>query len=276
MGMTVNGQPLARDMVWNVRILGERLGTAGRRGGNLEANQIDGTGWRPDKPLAELLVTLSMWLSGADPDGEFPADPLMRSRMRKRLDRLLLLFGQQETLAELVDTETQRRCYAEVSQPLLPQTMAAGARAEVQFPLTIPAGCWEDVAEFDTGDQVLTAATNLPVPSAGSNLPTVGLRIDITPPARNVRIETAQGRWIEINGDLPAGAPLRVDLNPWDPQAYQTSAPGVSLLAAVVIPDVVALPLPAAAVNPVLSVTAEATSAASRIRVRGRRRWQTA
>jgi hypothetical protein len=275
MGLTVNGQSLDR-LVWNVTTIGERLGTAGRRGANVEANRIDGSAWRADKPLAELLLNLSMFILGSDPDGDFPADPFMRGRMRKRLDQLLVLMGQQDALAELVDTETQRRCFAEVAQPLLPTTMAHGARAEVQFPLTVPAGCWEDVAEFDTTALVLTANTAVPVPCAGSTLPTVGLQIDLTPPASNIRIETALGRWFEFNGPLPAGAATRLDLNPWDPAVYQTSAPGVSLLAAAAIPDVVPLQLPASPTNPVLTVTATGTTAASRIRVRGRRRWQTA
>jgi hypothetical protein len=275
MGVTVNGQTLDR-LVWNVRTIGERLGTSGRRGVNVEANQIDGTGWRPDKPLAELLITLSMWIAGSDPDGDFPLDPLMRSRMRKRLDQLLLLMGQQDALSEIVDTDTDRRCFAEIAQPLLPTTMAGGGRAEVQFPLTIPAGCWEDVAEFDTGAVVLGADTDVTIPASGSTLPTVGLRIDLTPPVRNLRLETATGRFVEFSGDIPAGAATRIDLNPWDPACYQVSAPGVSLIAALTIPDVVALPLPAAVVDPVITATAENTSGASRIRVRGRRRWQTA
>lgn len=275
MGLTVNGQTLER-LVWNVTTIGERLGTSGRRGANVEANRIDGSGWRGDKPLSELLLNLSMFIVGSDPDGDFPSDPTMRARMRKRLDQLLALMGQQETLSEFVDVETGRRCYAEVAQPVLPTTMAAGGRAEVQFPLTVPAGCWEDVAEFDTGDVVLGADTDVVVPCAGSNLPTVGLRIDFTPPASNIRVETAAGRWVEFNGALPAGAATRLDLDPWDPAAYQVSAPGVSLLAAVNIPDVVALQLPASSAAPVLTVTATGTTGASRVRVRGRRRWQTA
>jgi hypothetical protein len=275
MGMTVNGESLDR-LVWNVRTIGERLATGGRRGANVETNAIDGALWRSNKPLGELLVTLSMWLSGSDPDGDFPEDPLLRSRMRRRLDQLLVLMGQQDALAELVDVETQRRCFAEISQPVMPSTMAAGARAEVQFPLTIPAGCWEDVDEFDTGDVVFDGDTDVTVPCGGSTLPTVGLRFDFTPPASNIRVETADGRWVEFNGPLPAGAATRVDLNPRNPAAYQLTAPGTSLLAAVVLPDVQSLALPVSAVDPVVTVTAAGTSAASRVRVRGRRRWQTA
>lgn len=276
MAVQVNGTLLARDLVWNVRTIGERISTAGRRGANVEANVIDGTLWRPDKPLTELLFTLSMWLSGADPDGEFPADPTLRARMRKRLDQLLALMGQQDGLSEIVDTETQRRCFAEITDAITPSTMAAGARAEVSFPMVVPAGCWEDVAEFDTGQVVLGASTNVPVPCGGSTLPTVGLRLELTPPASNLLIETPGGRWVRFNGALPAGAYTVLDLNPRDPACYQSSAPGVSLLAAVELPDVVCLPLPAAVADPVLEVTAAATTAASRIRVRGRRRWQTA
>jgi hypothetical protein len=276
MAVTVNGQTLARDLVWNVRTIGERISTAGRRGSNVEANVIDGTLWRPGKPLAELLLTLSMWIAGSDPDGEFPTDPFLRTRMRRRLDQLLLLMGQQDGLAEIADTETGRRCFAEIVDTITPSTMAAGARAEVAFPLVVPAGCWEDVDEFDTGTVAFDGSTDVTVPCGGSTLPTVGLRLELTPPATNVLIETAAGRTVRFNGALPAGAVTVLDLNPRDPQVYQASAPGVSLLGAVELPDVVCLPLPAAVADPVLTATATGTSGASRIRVRGRRRWQTA
>jgi hypothetical protein len=275
MPVTVAGMSLD-DLVWNVTTIGDRLVTAGRRGGNVETGNLDGTVWRANKPLAELTPTLSMWLLGSDPHGEFPDSLPMRMVMRARLDTLLKVMGQQEGLVEVVDTETSRRCFAEIVAALAPDTMAAGSRAEVQFPLVVPAGCWEDVAEFDTGAVVLGASTNVTVPCSGSTLPTVGLRIELTPPASNLLITTPQGRWVRFNGALPAGVYTVLDLNPRLPAAYQSSTPATSLLAATELPDVQALTLPASSTNPVLTVTATGTSAASRIRVRGRRRWQTA
>lgn len=263
-------------LVWNVAVQGERLVTAGRRGANVETSNIDGVLWRPGKPLAELYPVLTMWILGSDPDGDFPLEPHARKRMRARLDQLLLVMGQQEGLVEVVDTDTDRRCWAEIQATIAPTTMAGGGRAEVQFPLAVPAGCWEDVAEFDTGQVVFDGDTGVTVPCAGSNLPTVGLIVELTAPATNVRLETASGRWIEFNGAVPAGAATVIDLNPRMPAAYQSSSPGVSLLAAVELPDVQSLALPAAVMNPVISATATGTSGASRIRVRGRRRWQTA
>lgn len=276
MGVTVDGVSLDR-LVWNVRTIGDRLITAGRRGGNTPAATVDGTIWRADKPLSELYPSLSMWLAGADPDGDFPAVPRMVARMRLRLDELLTLLVGQDRLREIVDTDTGRRCFAEVTDVLAPRTMAGGARAEVVVPLVVPAGCWEDVTAFDTGAVVLPAAGSVTVTGAGGgHLPTTGLTIELTPPGRNIELTTADGRWIKFNGDLPAGAATRIHLDPLDPRCYQISAPGVSLIAAVVLPDVVPLPLPNSAADPVLDVTAEAVTGASRIRVQGRRRWLSA
>lgn len=275
MPVTVGGVDLA-SLVWNVRLQGERLVTAGRRGTNVETSNVDGTLWRPDKPLAELYPILSMWILGADPDGEFPAETRTRMRMRARLDQLLLLMGQQEALVEVVDTDSQRRCYAEIQAALAPTTMGGGGRAEVQFPLVVPAGCWEDVTAFDTGSTVFGASTAVTVPCGGSNLPTVGVTIELTPPASNVRVTTAGGKWVQFNGALSAGASTMLDLNPRMPAAYKTTTPTVSLLAAVELPDVQPLAIPASVTNPVVQVTAAGTSGATRIRIRGRRRWQTA
>lgn len=275
MPVTVAGLSL-ESLVWNVRVQGERLVTAGRRGANVETSNIDGVLWRPNKPLAELYPILSMWILGADPDGDFPLEQRTRMRMRARLDELLFVMGQQAGLVEVVDTDSNRRCFAEIQAALAPTTMGGGGRAEVQFPLAVPAGCWEDVTEFDTGQVVFDGSTDVTVPAGGSNLPTVGLIVELTPPATNVRLQTAAGRWIEFNGALPAGAATRIDLDPRMPAAYQLSAPAVSLLAAVELPDVQALALPASVINPVISATASGTSGASRVRIRGRRRWQTA
>jgi hypothetical protein len=276
MPLSVNGTSLD-SLVWNVRFLGDRLATAGRRGSNLDTGGLDGTRWRGDKPLDELTFTLQMWIVGSNTDGSLPGDPTLQQAMRTRLDQLLRLMNQQDELVEVADTDTGRRCFAEIQAAITPTTMAGGSRAEVTFPLVVPAGCWEDITAFATTAVVFGASTAVTITGAGGGtLPLTGLTIKLTPPARNIRITTAAGKWVQFNGDLPAGADTWLVLDPSDPQAYQSSAPTVSLLAALDLPDVIPLPLPASTADPVVTVTAEATTAATRIAVTGRRRYATA
>jgi hypothetical protein len=276
MGIEVNGTTLD-SLVWNIRFLGDRMATAGRRGANLETAGLDGARWRADKPLAELAVNLSMWLVGSNTDGTLPGNPTLKAAMRTRYDQLLRLMGQAEQLVEVRDTETGRRCFAEIQAALTPATMAGGSRAEVVFPLVIPAGCWEDTTAFATTPVVFGASTAVTVTGAGGGtLPLTGMTIKLTPPGRNIRITTASGKWVQFNGDLPAGADTWLVLNPENPACYKVTAPTVSLLAALDLPDVIPLPIPASTADPVLTVTAEATSAASRIAFTGRRRWASA
>lgn len=276
MGVTVAGQTLDR-LVWNVRFLGERLATGGRRGANLDSSGLDGTRWRAGKPLAELYVTLSMWIVGSNTDGEFPANTTLKQAMRARYDQLLRIMCQNEGLVEVADTDTGRRCFAEVAAAVAPTTMAGGSRAEVQFPLTIPAGCWEDTAAFATSPAVTPASGTVTVTGGGGGTaPLTGLTVTLTPPGRNIRLATAAGGWVQFNGDLPAGADTKIVLDPQAPAVYQTSAPAVSLLAALDMPEVIPLAIPAGLADPVITVTAEAVTGASRISFTGRRRWLTA
>jgi hypothetical protein len=276
MGITIGGTSLDT-LVWNVRTLGDRMVTAGRRGANLESAGLDGTRWRPNKPLGELAITLSMWIVGSNFDGALPGTPTQRQAVRTRLDTLLRLINQQEALTTIADTASNRRCRAEIQAALGPATMAGATRMELQLPLVIPAGCWEDVAEFASATVVFGASTAVTiVGGGGGTLPLTGLTIKLTPPASNVRITTAGGKWVQFNGALPAGADTWLVLAPENPQAYQTSVPGTSLLASLDLPDVIPLSIPAATADPVVQVTAAGTSGATRIAFTGRRRYATA
>jgi hypothetical protein len=276
MGVTVGGVSLD-SLVWNVRTRADRIASAQRRGKNQPRAGLDGTAWMPGKPLDELQFNLQMWILGADPLGEFPADPDMRTKVLKRYDKLLRLMGQQSALVEVVDVGRQRRCFAEIGDNIGPSVMAGGTRAEVEFPLTVPAGCWEDATPFDTGTAVPLAYGPLTVTGAGGGtLPLLGLTITLTPPASNITLTTSDGRWVTFAGALPAGAATVLDLNTADPNAYQTSSPGTSLLSKLTWDSIAPLPIPASTADPVLTVAASATTSASRIRIQGRRRYHSA
>jgi hypothetical protein len=268
MGVTVGGVSLD-SLVWNVRTRGDRMVTAGRRVKNIARAGLDG-----------LAFSLRMWILGADPLGEFPSDPVMRSRVERRYEKLLRVMAQQDELVEVVDTRSQRRCFAEIGDNIGPTIQAGGSRAEVEFPLVVPAGCWEDVTPFDTGTGVVLPANGsiTVTGGGGGTLPLQGLTITLTPPASNVVITTADGRWVQFAGPIPAGAATVLDLNVADPYAYQLGAPATSLLSKVTWDTVAPLPIRASAsgADPVLTVTAGATTAASRIRIQGRRRYLTA
>jgi hypothetical protein len=273
--ITVGGVSLD-SLVWNVRTIGGRLRTAGRRGANLTRAGLDGAGWQP-KPLAELTPDLAMWILGCDTDGTFPESGTLRGQMRARYDHLLRILGQQDGLTEIVDTESQRRALAEIQGAIGPTTMAAGSRAEVMVPLVIPSGCWEDVTVATTPLVVLPASGPVTLTGmGGGTLPLVGLVVRLRPPGRNVRITCSDGSWLQFSGDLPAGDDTVLYLA--DPAVRQDGSV-VDLLHAVdwsgpsAYPLAVPVPLVG---DPVVTVTAEATTADSRIQFSGRRRWQSA
>lgn len=276
MGVTVGGVSLD-SLVWNVRTIGGRLATAGRKGANAELAGLDGTMWR-SKPLAELQLPLSMWIVGSNTDGTVPQDGSVRSKMRDRYRQLLQIMGQQQGLVEVVDVARQVRCFAEIQGAVTPVTMAGGTRAEVEFPLIVPAGCWEDVAAFATAKVTLPASGSVTLTGAGGgNLPLLGLTVTLTPPGRNVRLVAADGSWLQFNGDLPAGADTVITLGGWSPDAKQVGS-NTSLQGQLRWgPRAQPLPVPVpSSGDPVLTVTSEAGTTASKISISGRRRWQSA
>lgn len=274
MGVILGGTSLD-SLVWNVRSRAPRMATAARRGGNVETAGLDGTVWQPGKPLAELDVDLVMWIVGSDPDGDMPDEPRLQRRVATRYEQLQRLIARQDQLVEVVDTDSQRRCYAEIQEGLTPGLQAGGSRAEISLPLVVPAGCWEDLATFDTGPQPLPSSGEVTVTGAGgSTLPTLGVTVTLTPPGRNVRLETVDGDWLLLAGDLPTGGDTVVSLDPWTPDVIAPD--GTSLLSALTWNTAAPLPLPAGEADPVLSVTAEATTTDSAIAIAGRRRWLSA
>jgi hypothetical protein len=277
MGVTVGGVSLD-NLAWNVRTVGGRFGTAGRRGSNISLGGLDGSRWRP-KPLAELVQELDMWIVGCNPDGSMPSVVSLQRAVRDRYDLLLRTLAQQHGLTEVVDTLSQRRCYAEVQAPIGPSTMAGATRAEVLVPLVIPAGCWTDVAAVSVpavvtpsgGPVVLTGL-------GGGNLPLSGLTVRLTPPGRNIRLTASDGSWVLFSGDLPAGNDTELLLGGSMPDVLQVGS-SVSLLGKLTWgrgPVPLVVPVPVDGSDPSLAVVAEAVTAASRISFSGSRRWQSA
>jgi hypothetical protein len=276
MGVTVGGVSLDT-LVWNVRSRSGRWGTGGRRGGNIPSGGLDGSVWSPNKPLDELDVVLEMWILGSDTNGHMPDSTAGKALVRSRRDQLYRLMANQAALFEVVDTESNRRCLAECTANLESAVQAGGTRAEVTFPLVVPAGCWEDASVVTTSNAVLTASGSYTLTGmGGGTLPLQGLVITVTPPARNILITASDGSTIRFNGDLPAGGTTVIRTDPANPKARHNDT-GASLMGAVVwAPGPVPFAIPPGTSDPVVTITAETTSGASRIQFSGRRRWHAA
>lgn len=274
MPLTVNGESLA-SLVWNVETIADRISVTTRRGGNVETS-VDGSFWHPNKPLAELGFGLKMWITD-DSDAEFSGG-VKGSRMRRRLDKLLRIIAQQNALAELVDTETQRRCYAEMVDSVVPVVMTDQKFMTLVIPVTVPAGCWEDVAE------ILSTEVSLPSNAAvtldgfgGGTLPLAGMTVKLTPPGRDIQITASNGSFVKFVGALPAGNPTRLFLKPGAIDVKQDGN-SASLISALQFNRSMPLAVPATAGDPQVTVTSTLAdiTAASMIQFIGRRRWLTA
>jgi hypothetical protein len=276
MGVTVGGVSLD-SLVWNVRTRAGRWGTAARRGGNIPMSGMDGTVWTPNKPLDEMEVDLDMWILGCGTDGSMPDSAAGKTLVRQRRDQLYRLMANQRSLFEVVDTESNRRCMAELGGGVSPVVQAGGTRAEVTFPLLVPAGCWEDGSAVTTSNMVLTASGSYTLTGlGGGTLPLQGLVITLTPPARNIVLTVSDGSTLLWNGDLPAGGTTVIRTDPAAPRARHNDT-GLSLMGAVMwTPGPGLLTIPEGTTDPVVTITAEATSGASRVQFSGRRRWHAA
>ena len=274
MAITVDGVSL-QDYGWNIRTVGARLVSAAPRGGNTEVAGADGALWAANKPLGELQFELDMWVVGAEPDGSMPHESTPRALVRQRVDELLGLLWRTDRLVEIVDTDRGRRCFAEVTQPFTPTTMAGATRAEFAVECNVPAGCWEDTDTVSTGPVALTSGGTVTLDGlGGGNLPPGGLTVALTAPGRNVRLTTTDGSVLEFRGDLPTSG---VFIDTTAGLAYPSDNPTVSLMKQVRWwPHPPMLPLPPGPSDPAVEVTAEATTVASRIEITGRRRWRTA
>ncbi|MDL5159398.1 hypothetical protein [Actinomycetospora termitidis] len=271
MALTLGG--LAGDLTWNVRTKGSRWTAAEPRGDNLAIPGRDGSVWRPGKRLDQLSFAIEVWLLGCAPDGSMPRNQDARALLKARYETLLHALRPPGTLTELVDTDTGRRCYAELAGGPDPDTMAGGTRAEVEFDVIVPAGCWEDVTPFTLADTPIANGTTVTVPGAGgSPLPVTDTVITVTGPGRNVRITEPGGEWLAWSGDLPASKLII------DTKAYTAKYQGgtINYLPRVSWSAVPMLPIRAYPGNPALTIAIEQAGGASRINVTGRRRWYTA
>lgn len=270
MGLKLAGE--LAGLTWNVRTKGDRWATAGLRGDNRIVPALDGATYRPGKRLEQLDLSLECWIVGAHQDGGMPDSAYGRQLVHERYQALL--NGFRGTLGEVVDTDTGRRCWAELAGSTDPSTMAGGTRAEVDLDLTVPAGCWEDVTGFSVAATPVANGTQVTLPGAGgSRLPIIDAKLMLTPPYRNVRITEPGGQWLQFDGDQPGSSVLTIDCTAWTATLQGGSVnylPRVRWSAASMLP-ISGFPGP-----PVLTVTGEGFSSASRLAVTGRRRWYSA
>lgn len=274
MGLLFAGE--AGDLTWGARTIGDRLNAADLDGENASIPGRDGALWTPRKTLQELELTVKTFITGADYTGGMPSAAGGRAIVRARYGKLLQVLRNPDALTEIRDDETNRAALVELISGPSPDTMAGGTRAEVEFDLRVPAGCWKDTAAFDTGTVNVANGTvlSLPAGAMGGDLPIVDAVITLTPPASNITITEPGGQSLTFAGALPAGNPTVISCSAWT--AIQAGAstdylPRITWTAAEILPI-----RSRGSTPPTLTFAMSGTTTATKVRVQGRRRWYTA
>ena len=110
-----------------------------------------------------------------------------------------------------------RRCYAEFPEPIPPESMAGGTRAEFEATGVVPAACWEDVAESRTVGDTSDPDTDLELTEfAGSTFRNTSTKIRLslvqgTAPSAVVLSDKKTGSWVQVAHQLLPGDVVTLD-----------------------------------------------------------------
>ena len=218
---TTSSRPVSVDgvrldtLAWNVEKI-ERA-TAGRRSGDYDIPNLDGTVASLNDALEPASYGLHMWLRGTDVDGAVPAAGSLDT-LRANLDELLHLFGKRHALLDLreqVSATEERRAWAKVTDAIAPELNTPGSAGTFTVALTIPAGMWEDVATQDWTQA--NPVTSAEVTTLRGSTERVNDAIFLVEgPATTPRItDPTTGMWVELGFSLPAGSFWRFNSATW-------------------------------------------------------------
>ena len=231
----------------------------------------------------------SMWVNGCNVDGTLPP-VLRRNEFRKNLDTLKALFGKRNALITVladIGDGTKREAFAQCLSTVDFSVSGVNPLGRFVVELDIPAVFWRDTADvdFDSLTGVTTSfAVNLAT-YAGATGIMEDLYIVIDGPCNAPKlIDNATGHYVQYTGNLTAGQQWVVNTTLWTSKvgagiAFTQS--GTDQTAATVFsgqhtPRYFAVsPVPTSqATGPQLTFTnTGSSSAATRVRVRGRRKF---
>lgn len=192
----------------------------GRRSADQTIAGVDGTIASLNDDFDESLLTLSMYVRGANPTtGIIPANSI--AQVRANLDELLFAFSKTHALLDVredVDgAGTIHQAYCKTVVPITPK-MQAGASGEFEVLLTVPSVFWQDLTNPDwTSTPTLVSGNTYEVTTLqGGTAPIADSTILVTGPVTNPRVtDFGSNSYVQLNAALTAGQSWRINNATW-------------------------------------------------------------
>lgn len=282
--ITVDGVRLDT-LAWNIKVKsGMDLGTSAR-GSNSVVPGVDGELWSPNKRDNAGRVALKMWVNGTDADGAPPAGGDTYQQYRLNLDQLRVLFGKRHALLDvrqtLGGTIGTRQALCEVVQSIDPDVNRQGY-GEFDVVLSIVGAFWQDTADQNYDLNPATTGVKSVTQFAGATAPMRDLQIVFDGPWTSPTITDTLTGHVLSGPTLAAGTQWMVDTTAHTSRtgtgiAFTTG--GTQALTNTTrsgahTPGLFALSPAAGAGTPQITLGGSGLTAASRIRIRGRRKYR--
>ena len=277
-------------LAFNIETKTGLAGMAPLRGGDNVIPGKHGRLYTPGRKREEGRIYLSMWVTNTDADGILAATAVAQhAQYRANVDALMMLFDTDVTtitLREQISATETREAVCECEIGLRPdRDNPAYARMTVE--LIIIDTFWASTADAEWISTVGTGAANSgnPItltPFDGATAPMESLLISIDGTWTNPSItDVGSGHRLQWTGTLGSGRQLFFNTDTWEalegPNTMNyTGAGGTTVTAAVAAfgaraPKLFGLtPLPG---GPKIQLTGSVLGAASRVRIKGRKRF---
>lgn len=258
-----DGYELTDGWVRNIETREGLLRAPGKRGDNAATGQGHGELWMPKSFDVGGFVT-NVWLLSS----------LGRSQVDGWYDELLRVATWPYDLVRVVRGLTDgsyRECLAELVTSVEPEPLGQlGMRVGLEW--SVPAGFWQDTADV-TAEAVANVASGalLDFPALrGGTAPMDNLRLQLVGPfAGPVRVTSPlTGQWVEVSGNIGVGQTFTLDSATGALTGVSGGRIRYSGHTYLEVP-----PLPESVPLQLQVTHAGGTSAASRVRLTGRRRW---
>jgi len=280
--ITVDGTRLDT-LAYNIEVKsGFDLGTTGR-GSNATVPGIDGALWAPNKRETTGRMALAMWVNGTDVDGVTAGDPY--EKYRQNMDILRVLFGKRHALLDirqtLGSTIGTRQALCEVLQAIDPDVNRQGF-GRFSVLLEILGAFWQDTADQNYDLNPATTGVKSVTQFAGATAPMRDLQIVLDGPWTSPTVTDTLTGHVLTGATIAAGSQWMIDTT------AHTSRTGVGIAfttggaqalttttrVGAHAPGLFALSPAAAAGTPQITLGGSGLTAASRIRIRGRRKYR--
>jgi hypothetical protein len=220
--LTIDGVRLDT-YAYNIETLEGRLVFPPTRGENPVVPGDDGSVFIPNRNFEDGIMTLQMWVRGADVDGLVPGGSSARAEFRKNLQRLTRIFGIKHRLLDIRQawptdpTTIQYLCTVQDTFDF--SGNAHNASAKFAVVLRIPDVFGQDVNTTDyTSAAALTTGTTLTLTALdGGTAPVRDAIYVVNGPATNPRLTNPEtGEWVQLNLAIASGTNWRFNAATWE------------------------------------------------------------